>query len=124
MKKSKKKTKKKEKSELTVPETPAARYDRAFLTKIFNKNRETNTSQGTNPVATTTPIQSSTIMQSAKTNVNFQQNTSGTPQPTISSTTVPYATEQGAPTTVSTSSSSTVGKVANVTPAQPTPIVP
>jgi hypothetical protein len=45
-KKSKKKTKKKEKLEPTVPELPAPRYDRAFLAKIFNKNRETNTSQG------------------------------------------------------------------------------
>jgi hypothetical protein len=52
-KKLKKKTKKKEKSEPTVPETPTPRYDRAFLAKIFNKNRGTNTSQGTNPVATT-----------------------------------------------------------------------
>jgi hypothetical protein len=71
-KKLKKKTKKKEKSELTVPEPPAPRYDRAFLAKIFNKNRETNASQGANPVATTIPIQSSTGIQQSKTNVKPQ----------------------------------------------------
>jgi hypothetical protein len=111
------------KLEPIVPETPTPRYDRAFLAKIFNKNRETNTSQGANPVATTTPIQSSTIMQSPKTNVNPQQNTSGTPQLTTPSTTVPSTSKQKAPTTASKSSSSSIGKAANVTPAQPTLIL-
>jgi hypothetical protein len=40
-KKSKKRSKKKEKSEPTVSETPASRYNRAFLEKIFNKNKQT-----------------------------------------------------------------------------------
>jgi hypothetical protein len=122
-KKSKKKNKKKEKSEPTVQETPAPRYDHAFLTKIFNKNREMNTSQGTNPVATTTPIQSSMIVQPVETNVNSQQNTSGTPQLTTPPTTVLSATKQKPPTTVSKSSSSTVKRAANVTPVRPTPTV-
>jgi hypothetical protein len=122
-KKSKKKTKKKEKSEPTVPEPPAPRYHRAFLAKIFNKNRETNASQGANAVATTTPIQSSTVMQPAKTNVNPQQNASVTTQLTTPSTTVPSTSKQKAPTTAPKGSSSSVGKAANVTPAKPTPIL-
>jgi hypothetical protein len=117
-KKSKKKTKKKERLESTVPEPPARRYDCAFLARIFDKNRATSVPQGVNSTTATTPIQLSNASQPVKTNVKSQQNTSGAPQ-----TTTPSTLKQK--TMMSTSkgpSSSLVGNAVNITPAQPTPV--
>jgi hypothetical protein len=121
-KKSKKKTKKKERSEPMVSEPPAPRYDPAFLAKIFNKNKGTTASQGTNTVATATPIQSSKITQQTKTKVKSQPNTSGASQTTTPSTNVPPTSKQKTPTSTQKGPSSSAGKAANVKPAQPTPV--
>jgi hypothetical protein len=121
-KKSKKKTKKKEKSEPTVSEPPAPRYDPTFLAKIFNKNKDTTAFQGTNTVATTTPIQSSKITQQTKTKVKSQPNISRASQTTTPSTNVPPTSKQKTPTSTQKGPSLSAGKAANVTPAQPTPV--
>jgi hypothetical protein len=122
-KKSKKKSKKKDKSEPTVLETPAPRYDCAFLEKIFHKNKQTVVSKGASQVATTTPVQSSTPIQSTNTNTKSQQGTSGTHKLTTPASIIPPTPKQKIPTTTTKNPSSSIRKVANVTPVKTTPIL-
>jgi hypothetical protein len=120
-KKSKKKSKKMERSEPTVSENTTRRYDRDFLNRIFHKNKTTVASQGTSQAAATTTVQSSTTIQPTNTNTKSQQGPSGTQQPTTPASIIPPTPQQTTPTTTMKNPPSSVDNVVNVTPAKVSP---